>query len=150
MKKKNDENEEDEARVVGSNPGGVNVLASFAIAARQSYETETTAEGVCWRMRTSASANSFPAAAYVGSGRTPPRVGVSLAESSPGISPGMSPSPFALASPSASPSALGRIACSGTFFPSKYTTSRMPDWITSFAHSLHGYIVTYSVAPTKF
>ena len=134
------------------------MFSSFAIAARQSYETETTAEGVCCRTRTFASANSFAAAAYVGSGRTPPRVGVSLAESSPGIfptpspgiSPGMSPSPFALASPSASPSALGRIACSGTFFPSKYTTSRMPDWITSFAHSLHGYIVTYSVAPTKF
>ena len=68
--------------------------------------------------------------------------------------PGMFPSPFAPASPSASPSAspaaLRLFAGSGTFFPSKYTTSRMPDWITSFAHSLQGYIVTYSVAPTKF
>ena len=73
----------------------------------------------------------------------------------PGDVPGgMFPSPFAPASPSASPSAspaaLRLFAGSGTFFPSKYTTSRMPDWITSFAHSLQGYIVTYSVAPTKF
>ena len=113
------EEKEEEARERGAcrrfEPRVVNVIFCTRGAARRVSRTRRRRRRRgCWRTRTSASASDSFATPwpYVGSGRTPPRVGVSVAEPSPGISPGMLlgmfPSPFAPASPSASPSASRR------------------------------------------